>query len=148
MDTSPVTSDVQHHLAHQALIAETLQSYGLGCDEKDRDLLLSVFAPDATASYDGQTWLEGAARIVDWLLEALGGLAYSQHLITVPRVAVDGDEATATAYLSSHQCTAADPTTVISMNGRYQCALRQLDGEWRISRLTLSIGWSETRAST
>jgi hypothetical protein len=148
MPTVPVPSDEQHHLAQKARIGETLQSYGLGCDEKDRDLLLSVFAPDATASYDGQTWLEGGAHIVDWLLGALGGLAYSQHLITVPRITVDGDAASATAYLSSHQCTDADPVTLIRMNGRYQCELRQIDGEWRISRLTLSIGWSETRAST
>lgn len=129
----------------KARIAETLQAYGFGCDEKDRERLLAVFTDDARAMYDGVTWLEGGTAIVDWLLAALGGLSYSQHMLTVPSVSVRDDTATAVGYLNAHQCAAADPATLIRMNGRYDCDLAVVDEEWRISRLVLTVGWFESR---
>ncbi len=129
----------------KARIAETFQSYGLGCDTLDRDALLAVFADDASASYDGETWMDGSTVIVDWLLGALGGLSYSQHMVTAVKVTVDGESAQAIAYLNAHQCAAADPATLLSMNGRYDCDLRLRDGDWRIVRLALTVGWVESR---
>ena len=128
-------------------IAERLQDYGFGCDRQDREGLLAVFAADAKASYDGASWIEGGAAIVDWLLAALAGLSYSQHMITVPRVVVDGDTATAVAYMNSHQCAQTDPGTLIRMNGHYDCDLRLIDGNWRIVRLALTVGWVESRTA-
>jgi hypothetical protein len=128
----------------KARVAETLQAYAFGCDEQDRDTLLGVFTDDAEASYDGQTWLRGGATIVDWLLEALGGLSYSQHMITTPRTTVEGDTARAVGYLNAHQVAASAPAALIRMNARYDCDLRLVDDQWRVSRLALTVGWFET----
>ncbi len=133
---------------NKARVAETLQAYGFGCDRKHRQGLLAVFTEDARAMYDGENWLEGGTTIVDWLLAALGGLSYSQHMITAPRVTVDGESAAAVAYMNSHQCAEADPGTLIRMNGHYDCDLRLVDGDWRISRLVLTAGWFVSEPSS
>lgn len=132
----------------RARIAETLQAYGFCCDHQDREGLLAVFSDDAEATYDGQTWMVGGPTIVDWLLDQLGGLSYGQHMITAPRITVDGDTATAVAYMTSHQVAAAAPDALIRMNGHYACDLRRVDDAWRISRLALSVGWFSNGLAT
>ena len=139
-----MTTDGTANYVDKARVAETLQAYAFGCDGKDRDCLLAVFTDDARASYDGETWLEGGSTIVDWLLVALGGLSYSQHMITAPRVTVDGGAAVAVGYLNAHQLTADEPATLIRMNARYDCDLSLVEGEWRVSRLVLTVGWFDS----
>ncbi len=146
MRTDTVTRQALAAYVAKAQVAETLQAYAFGCDEKDRDGLLGVFADDARAMYDGQTWIEGGATIVDWLLEQLGGLSYSQHMITAPRVTVDGGTATAVGYLNAHQLTGSDPAALIRMNARYDCDLRRVGDAWRVSRLVLTVGWFDSGA--
>lgn len=141
--TTSTTTEVATYVA-KAQVAETLQDYAFGCDEQDREVLLGVFTDDAEASYDGQTWLQGGATIVDWLLDALGGLSYSQHMITTPRTTVDGGTARAIGYLNAHQLATGAPGALIRMNARYDCDLRLVDDRWRVSRLVLGVGWFET----
>ena len=144
MRTDTVTREALAAYVAKAQVAETLQAYAFGCDEKDREVLLAVFTEDARAMYDGQTWIEGGTTIVEWLLEALGGLSYSQHMITSPRTTIDGGKARAVGYLNAHQLAAAAPGALIRMNARYDCDLRPVDGAWRISSLVLTVGWFET----
>lgn len=138
--TNPTHLDLAQEYVEKARVAQTLQDYGFGCDTKDRAALLEVFADDARASYDGETWLVGGEAIVEWLLNALAGLTYSQHMITTPRIAIDADTARVVAYLNAHQ-RSGEPDALIRMNGRYDCELRQILGQWRVTSLSLGVGW-------
>jgi hypothetical protein len=146
MRTDTVTREVLAAYVAKAQVGEVLQAYAFGCDEKDREALLGVFTEDARATYDGESWLEGGTTIVDWLLEALGGLTYSQHMITTPRTTIEGGTAHAVGYLNAHQLAGTDPATLIRMNARYDCDLRPVEGRWRISSLTLTVGWFDSGA--
>lgn len=129
----------------KALIAETLQSYALACDEMDRAAFLEIFTPDARAKYDADPWLSGAENIADWIGFATQGVFYSQHTITPVRITPDGDKATAVGYLTSYQRNSASPDDLVTMNSRYDWKLRNQDGTWRIAELMLKVGWLEIR---
>jgi hypothetical protein len=146
MTTDTMRTDAVTTYVAKAQVAEALQAYAFGCDEQDRDGLLAVFTDDARATYDGEHWLEGGTTIVDWLLGALGGLSYSQHMITTPRTTIDGSTAVAVGYLNAHQLAGTDPGTLIRMNARYDCDLRRVEGQWRVSRLVLTVGWFDSAA--
>ena len=60
-------------------------------------------------------------------------------------VDIDGDEASALTYHTSHQTDDADPDTVIVIVARYRDVLRRQDGEWKIADKLMEIGWIEQR---
>jgi ketosteroid isomerase-like protein len=141
--TMPTPAGVEDRLA----VSDTLLRYCSSVDVKDFDTVRGLFADDATASYGGSDWIQGADTIVAWLRAMTAEQAYQHHLLSVYHVDLDatGDEATALSYLVSHQVGAADPDTVLQLVSRYYDTLRRVDGTWRITKKEYVIGWAEVR---
>src|SRR3954464_12430166 len=100
-------------------VSQTLYRYASSVDQKDWATLRTLFTDDATASYGDYPPLIGAGAIVDFVADASEKRSWLHHLISVYHVDVDGDEASALTYHTSHQIDAADPTTVGVIVARY-----------------------------
>ncbi len=130
-------------------VTDTLMRYCSSVDRKDFATIRSVFDDDATASYAGSEWIQGADRIVAWLKAMMAEQAFQHHMMTVLHVDLDetGDEATALSYLISHQVGAADPDSVLQFVSHYEHTLRRVDGGWKIVKKEYFIGWAEVRTA-
>src|SRR5512139_2813386 len=83
-------------------IAQALYLYARAIDAKEFALLDAVFTPDAVIHYavPGGTRLP-LREMVDWLREALSMFRITQHVISNPIIALAGDRADSTAYLTA-----------------------------------------------
>jgi hypothetical protein len=71
--------------------------------------------------------------------------AWQHHKLTVYHVDIDGDEARALTYHTSHQTTFDDPDTVQVIVARYRDVLRRDGDGWKIANKVFEIGWMEER---
>jgi hypothetical protein len=132
----------------RAAVAALAHGYGIGCDDRDPALLRTLFADTARAHYGTATVLDGGDAIVAWLTERTAEVTWSQHVITPRAVVVDGDAATCRATLVARQRTTADPTSVLVTAGEYHLvATRTADG-WRLTELSLTVGWTGRESSS
>jgi ketosteroid isomerase-like protein len=126
-------------------IVETIYRYASSIDQKDYATLRSVFTDDVVAQYAGAPEIHGADKLTSWIDEMGVERAFQHHLINVYEVKIDGDEARALVYHTSHQTNAADPDTVYVIVGRYRDVLRRVDGRWLIADKRMEVGWMEDR---
>ena len=120
---------------------ETLLSrYARAIDERDFDLLASVFTHDARIHYDMDqgTRLE-FPELAAWLEKALQIFRVTHHVITNPVIEIEADRARSTCYLT---CTHVQETldgreSLIVEGGVYtDLHVRTAEG-WRIRQRTL-----------
>ncbi len=60
-------------------------------------------------------------------------------------MSVDGDEAKALVYHTSHQLFEDEPESAKLLVGRYHNELRREADGWKISRLVLELLWGEAK---
>src|SRR3954447_3414204 len=132
-------------LVDRQQITDTLYRYASSIDDKDYATLRSLFVDDAVGTYDGAPEIKGADEIVRWIDEATQDRAWQHHKLTVYHVDIEGDEAKALTYHTSHQKTVDDPDNVIVIVARYRDVLRRVDGTWKIADKVMEIGWIEER---
>ena len=120
-------------------IAETLCRYASALDARDYDLLRTVFANDVEATYGGREPMIGIDEVVDWIAGYGRQQAWQHHLVSVYRVSVDGDEATALTYVTATQAPSADPNVVSTTYGRYHDSLRRSGDAWRITQRRMDV---------
>jgi ketosteroid isomerase-like protein len=121
-------------------VSQTLYRYASSVDQKDWTGLRTLFTDDATARYGDYPPLEGADAIVQFVADASNKRSWLHHLISVYHVEVDGNEATALTYHTSHQIDESDPSTVGVIVARYHDRLRLVDGDWKIADKRMEIG--------
>jgi 3-phenylpropionate/cinnamic acid dioxygenase small subunit len=126
-------------------VSQTLYRYASTVDKKDWTALRTLFTDDATARFGDYPPLAGADAIVKFIADASDKRSWLHHLISVYHVEVDGDEASALTYHTSHQIDAADPTTVGVIVARYHDRLQLVDGAWKIADKRMEIGARERR---
>jgi len=141
MDIERVLRD----LLDRQQIEDILYRYASTIDYKDYATLRSLFVDDAVGQYGDLPPIHGADEIVRWIDEATQDRAWQHHKLTVYRVDVDGDDAKALTYHTSHQKTVDDPDTVIVIVARYHDVLRRVDGTWKIASKVMEIGSMEER---
>jgi 3-phenylpropionate/cinnamic acid dioxygenase small subunit len=129
-------------------VSQALYRYASCVDKKDWTALRTLFTDDATAKYGDYPLLEGGDAIVAFVAEASEKRSWLHHLVSVYHVDVDGDEATALTYHTSHQIDKADPDSVGVIVARYHDRLRRIDGAWKIASKEMEIGWRERRSSS
>ncbi|MDP9318292.1 MAG: nuclear transport factor 2 family protein [Actinomycetota bacterium] len=132
-DRTDLAAAVEELLAKQA-IREALQDYCRAVDRIDRELLLSVWHPDATIRYEGG--VKGTPEeIVDFFIEAHRGFAAHAHHITNVTTVVDGNTAVSEAYvtsrLRSHPDEAGRAVDMV-VSGRYLDRWSKRHGRWAI----------------
>jgi hypothetical protein len=132
-------------------ICDLHYAYAQGIDTRDWTLHRSIYCDRVAvdfSSYSGRPAAEMAAD--DWvagLRPLFHGLAATQHSMTNPRVAVNGDEATLTMYMQAeHLLDHDDPSAWFTIGGFYTDSIRRTGGRWRIAGVTLTTLWRRGRA--
>jgi uncharacterized protein (TIGR02246 family) len=132
-----VSADVSDHEELRAL----LQRYARAADDRDVEVLASLFHPDAEL-----TGARGAQSLEAWLDGMRGPRTFptSMHVIGDPLITLGPgpDEAVLDAYAVVHQLS--DPTSGaadLTLGIRYLDDVVRADGRWMIRRRTARTLW-------
>ncbi len=125
-------------------IIDVFNRYAAGIDQKNNELYRSCFTDELEVDIGGDPREPGPAD--DWVLQAMNAVSAfetTQHIITNHSLTLAGDEADCVAYL---QAMHWNPGTAFLVGGHYTNHLRRTEKGWRISRLCLSVTWTENRS--
>jgi hypothetical protein len=142
--TAPATGALLDRLE----ITDVLYRYASCIDRRDNEGIRAVFADDLRAVYGNADPVVGGDAVVRWIDEYTAECLWQHHFVSVYHVDVDGDDATALIYHTSHQVFESDPATVHVLVGRYHNELRREDAGWKISKLVFEILWGERRTDS
>jgi hypothetical protein len=149
MAAMTVTSDAAvRALQDRADVTDVLYRYASTIDAFDHAGLRGVLADDVWAQYGNADPVAGGDALARWIEEATATVVWQHHLLSVYHVDIDGDDAKALVYHTSHQLFEEDPDTAKLIVGRYRGELRREPGGWRISRLVLEVLWAEDKSDT
>jgi alkylhydroperoxidase family enzyme len=140
-------------LAERFELRDLVDAYATAIDERDTDLLVSLFTPDAQLFVveDGRDQelarYRGSAELVR-LMDRLGNYGSTMHVISNHRVRVDASRTTGVAYCLAHHLTERDGATqdlvmVIRYFDRY--ARAGDEGAWQIAERKIVRYWDELR---
>ena len=128
-------------------VAETVYRYATGVDRRDWVLYRSLFTD--TVTVDFSSFDPGlASRVLDaddWvagLVPLFTGLAATQHSMTNPLTAVEGDAAAITMSVQAyHVFDPDDPASWYTIGGYYDDTLERVDGQWLLTGVRLTVTW-------
>jgi uncharacterized protein (TIGR02246 family) len=115
-------------------IRQLFVDYGRYLDQRDFDAYAELFCEDGELLLGPIGRVRGRAAIGEHMRKILpgdGGGSY--HLVTNPRISLDGDEARA-EVMWSVVSPGADGQPVLSMLGRHRDVLAREGGRWRFRR--------------
>lgn len=128
-------------------IRRVLVRYCRGIDRCDEALLLSVYHP---GSQDDHGEFQGDGHdFVRWVIPILHErFAATMHDLGNVLIDFDGetpDTARGETYVVAYHVTKGDAPSLVTVGARYLDRLDRRDGEWRISRRTVVIDWSQVQ---
>ena len=129
-------------------ITDVLYRYASTIDSFDLDGLRATLDDEIVAQYGNAEQLSGADAVTGWIAEQIAPVVWQHHLLSVYHVDVDGDEAKALVYHTSHQLFEAEPENPKLLVGRYRNELRRTPAGWKISKLELELLWGESRTDS
>jgi ketosteroid isomerase-like protein len=135
-------------LGDRAEISDVCRRVGWCMDRCAWDEMADLFTDEIVLDYSSLTGVEATAvpraeMIAAWRRNR-EGLAATQHMISNQLVTVEGDTATATAMFQATQFLPNPHGGPLwRLGGEYHYRLlRSADG-WRISALTMIVGWAD-----
>ncbi len=126
-------------------ITDTLYRYASTIDKFDVGGLRGTLADDLFAQYGNADPVLGGDAVAAWISEMIQPVVWQHHLLTVYHVEVDGDDAKALVYHTSHQVFEDEPESAKVLVGRYHNELRREPDGWKISKLVLELLWGESK---
>lgn len=126
-------------LADRQAIMDCAVRFSRGVNRLDRELLKSVFHPDAID--DHSFFVGNREQLVRWIEGVYRELEITQHFVTNQTVELDGDTAHAETYWLVANVT-RDGGKVILRGGRYIDRLERRNGIWAISARVCLIEWN------
>jgi hypothetical protein len=130
-------------------IVDALYRFGLGQDLADRDLFASAFVESAELDFRpaASRWgadvpvMTGRDTIVDTILAMFTGRVDTTHVVTNPRVRIDGDRASLTAIVEAQHLLTADHTVHALLKNRYDVDLVRDRERWVVRRMIIENVW-------
>ena len=115
-----------------------LAGYAAALDEKNYDLLDNIFLPDARLTYEvspSQIVTGDYNTVMGWIRRALDQFPFTEHLIGLPRILLDGDRATARTMLINPMLfrKSGQDDNLALMGSVYHDVLVRTEEGWRIS---------------
>jgi hypothetical protein len=129
-------------------ITDVLYRYASTIDRFDLVGLRATLADDLWAQYGNAEPVSGGDAVAAWIAEAITPVIWQHHLLSVYHVEVDGDDAKALVYHTSHQLFEDEPETAKVLVGRYHNELRREPDGWKISKLVLELLWGEAKVDS
>jgi len=131
-------------------INDLLVRYTVAIDEKDWELLDTVYTPDAKIDYTSSGGIKGEyPEVRAWLAKALAAFPMTQHLVSNSVVELAGDTATARTMVFNPMGTANDKGgyDLFFVGGWYEDELVRTEHGWRIAVRYERKAFMETMAS-
>jgi ketosteroid isomerase-like protein len=144
--TTPVSSE--HALAamqDRIDITDVLYRYASTIDAFDLEGLRATLDDEIVAQYGNAEQISGGDAVTGWIAEMIEHVVWQHHFLSVYHVEVDGDEAKALVYHTSHQLFEPEPDSAKVLVGRYHNELRRTADGWKISKLVLELLWAESK---
>jgi hypothetical protein len=134
-ELTAVVEDMQN----RAAIWQCLQRYARGVDRFDREMILSVFHPDAVD--DHGKFVGGREEFVEWAIgqHTKAHLGHLHNLFN-HTCELDGNQAHTETYFMFAAMNREGQPLVLN-GGRYLDRLEKRDGEWRIAYRTCIREW-------
>ncbi len=143
--TTPSETATLRALQDRLDITDVIYRYASTIDSFDHEGLRAVLADDLVAKYGNGEEIVGGDAVAAWIAEAIAPVVWQHHLLSVYHVDVDGDEAKALVYHTSHQVFEDDPDSAKVLVARYHNQLRREADGWKISKLVFELLWGESR---
>jgi len=128
-------------------ITQCLQRYGQALDDRAWDVFDTVFTTDARIHYEieGRAWDVRMDELKASSRELFGRFWWTQHIFSVPLIALDGDSARATCRLiATHvQLRLDGERSRYVVYGTYRDVLTRTAAGWRIRERELHSAYSE-----
>lgn len=126
-------------------VPDALARFVLAVDDHDWDGVTASLAEpvhrDYTSLFGGAPGeISGPELAAEWK-RALTGLDAHQHLLGLPAVEIEDDDARAAVHVVATHVLDGDPGSPWVVGGTYRFGLRRLDGRWRIAAMTLDTRW-------
>jgi SnoaL-like domain len=129
-------------------IVDALYRFGLGQDSRDRDMFASAFAADAELDFQPAAgkWggtsplMTGRDTIVGTIFQVLKGVD-TTHVVTNPRVSVDGDTARLTAIVEAQHLLADDHSRFALLKNFYTTGLVRAGDRWTLREIRIENYW-------
>lgn len=137
MSTS--TTQAEQYLLDRQEILDCIYLYCRAIDRHDRELMATVFYPDAIVNFGA--WEGLAPAFFEWCTSLFTEQNQSHsHNITSHNCDVDGNIAHTESYVIQ-SCLRKDGKTVIVSGGRYVDRLEKRNGTWRIAHRRMVVDW-------
>lgn len=114
-------------------ICEVLVRYATGIDRRDWPLFRTVFTDDCELDYGEIGVWRGVDAVTEFMVAAHEMAGHTMHRITNPAVTVDGDTATARAYVDA-LIMAQDNGSGVNAAGFYDDEFVRTDVGWRLAK--------------
>lgn len=134
-------ADVERRLHEQtsrSAIIECTARFCRAINRGDKELLLSVFHPDAVD--DHGFFVGGPEAFLTWIGLVYDRLSYTQHYVSNHIIEIDGAEAHAETYWIVVNIPHGEAAPIIR-GGRYIDRFEERDGLWAISRRVCLMEW-------
>jgi ketosteroid isomerase-like protein len=123
-------------------IQEVLHRFARAADRCDRELLQSLYHPDATADHAGM-YVGPASGLVDLAMTMLPSIGVTTHHIFNTLVEVQGDRARCEAYaIHFHRLDVQGEQLDSMIALRHLHRFERRHGEWRISHHHVVFDWN------
>src|SRR6185503_16671556 len=96
-------------LQDRIAVTDVLYRYSSAIDSFDHEGVRSVLADDVHAQYGNLDPVSGGDALAEWISGATAAITWQHHQLSVYHVDVDGDQASALSYLTSHQVFDGEP---------------------------------------
>lgn len=139
MASSPVKADPSVH--HD--IVQSVTDIAAGADRHDwtrvRRAMADEVTTDYTSYFGGEAVTQPADELVRNWAAFLPGFDSTHHMVTNHTVkSIEGDVATAEAdFTATHRID----DSLWVLGGRYSYELREIDGHWRVTSLSMTSLW-------
>jgi hypothetical protein len=138
-----MTLDVQA-LSDKTEILELLARFARALDDKDWDLMRTVFTEEASGDFGLGTAFEGIDSILHACRSIMENLDCTQHFLGNDEVWLDGDRARGRhKVVGSAFLRAAVGTPTMCERGEYTVEYVRVDGDWCISSIKIIPAWIE-----
>ena len=125
-------------------IVDLITAYTRAVDTRAYDDLREVFTEDAVLDYSSVGGPVDRRDVdIPWVEQGLAGFAAHQHLIGQVSIALDGDDAHATAYFTNPMVVRNSDGSdgVWECGGYYHHDLRRTPDGWRSTRMVDELVW-------
>lgn len=126
-------------------IQDLFTRYCFAIDDRDWDALDAMFTPDAQIDYTATGGASGPfTEIKQWLGMALGSAAMSQHMVSLPLLAFNGDTATSRMILFNPMMMddGQGNMTAFYCGVWYHDSLVRTEQGWRISHRSQKLAYT------